>query len=159
MQNFLHRKREPRFPNAAHHVVAMHDGCPACFEQPAVHGNAVIIELLETGLSASRSLYSRRAGVVFHFLKVGLPIAPDDGGIGNQIVQIELVQNQHARNAERQVININVVGIVADVIEDGIISSGMEFGLKLAPVADAEVALGKMARGLVVLDEDIQAFG
>ena len=71
-------------------------------------------------------------------------------------MDIEFVQHQNARDPDRQIIDINVIRIIADVIQDGVIAACLVILLELPPVAEAQILMAERQGGFVIIDKNIQ---
>ncbi len=126
MRDNRHRPLKPRYTDLPLHEAAVYNHALGAFEQPARHGQALVIGT-HFQLAHTLGEFARRdAAVIFALANVRVPIAATDGQIGDQVMQIRFVQHHHTRMPQRRLINEIVKAVIADVVEDRVEARGIE---------------------------------
>ncbi len=95
-------------------------------EQPAGHRDAIVVRAGHEVARPLRMLQSGRASVELALGQISVPVAAPDREVGDEMVQIGFVHDDDAGMPQRLLVDERVPGIVADVVERGVESAGIE---------------------------------
>jgi len=130
VRDHAHRTREPGRAHLALDEAAVYDRAARRFQQPRDHRQAFVVRADLQLTHPLGELARRFAALVLTLANVGVPIAPPDGEVGDQVVQVRLVHHHHARMAQGGLIDEIVEGVITHVVQCNIETRRLEFSVR-----------------------------
>ncbi len=108
--------------------VAVDDYGSRAGEDGAEHRDVVVWAAFQRADVAQGVSESIGAGVDFYFLEVGVPVVAAYGEVGQEVMEVGFVEHDYAGVGEGGFVGEGVVGVVAELVEDGVVGGGVEGG-------------------------------